>query len=227
MTNPKGCAPMPYAPGRDHRRSIRLRGYDYAQPGAYFVTICTQGRQRLFDDPALCVIAEEQWRALDHAGARGDRAGRVSVDTWVVMPNHVHGIVVIGDGDGGDDADGGDGQVGAQQPDRHSYANGLVAAAPLLPIDADCHLDHALGINVAPGSLGAIVRSYKAAVARRLNRRRRAPGAQVWQRGYWERVIRDAQALAAMRRYILENPARWAEGRDDIDTLLAHMQVKE
>jgi REP element-mobilizing transposase RayT len=151
------------------------------------------------------------------------------------MPNHVHGIIVIGDGDGGDDADGGDGQVGAHQPDRHSYANDLVAAAPLRQqrqqrfqsIDADRHLDHALGINVAPGSLGAIVRSYKAAVARRLNRRRRAPGAQVWQRGYWERVIRDAQALAAVRRYILENPARWAEGRDDIDTLLAHMQVKE
>jgi hypothetical protein len=125
--------------------------------------------------------------------------------------------------------------VGAQQADRHSYANDLVAAAPLRqqrlqrfqPIDIDRNVDHALGINVAPGSLGAIVRSYKAAVARRLNRQRRAPGAQVWQRGYWERIIRDVRQLEATRRYIAENPARWAEDRDDIDLLLARMHMKE
>src|SRR6266545_2819275 len=120
---------MPYDPDRHHRRSIRLRGYDYRQAGWYFVTICTHERQRLFDDPALRTIAEEQWRALDRAGARGDHPGRVSADVWVVMPDHVHGMIVIG-GDTGDAPI--DPIVGAQQPEDHSRRNADVAAAPLL-----------------------------------------------------------------------------------------------
>ena len=78
---------MPYDPNRHHRQSIRVRGYDYTQPGAYFVTICTHERQLLFDTPALRRIAEQQWRRIANE--------RVTLDTWVVMPNHVHGIIVI------------------------------------------------------------------------------------------------------------------------------------
>jgi len=216
-----GNVNMTYDPNRHHRRSIRLRGYDYAQAGTYFVTVCTQDRQDLFADPVLRSIAEEQWRALDHAGARSSRPNRVSVDTWVVMPDHVHGIIVIGDSGDADDVIGAH-DVGAQQPDRHSYDNGLVAAAPLQRIgdvplqrigDAPLHqIDpaaHEPGINVAPGSLGAIIRSYKAAVARRMNHQRRMVGARVWQRGYWEHIIRDDASLDRLRRYILENPVRW------------------
>lgn len=230
---------MPYDPSKHHRRSIRLRGYDYTQPGAYFVTICTQGRAKLFDDPALRQIAEEQWRALNHAGLRGAHAGRVSVDTWIVMPDHVHAIVVIADaaGDGGDDArgdvDARGVDVGAQQPGGDSFGDGIVAAAPLRDHVGDDPRDHVgdhagnhdrMDINVEPGSLGAIVRSYKSAVARRINRRRRTPGALVWQRGYYERIIRDAPALAAIRRYIRENPARHAAR---LDALLRRMQRKD
>jgi REP element-mobilizing transposase RayT len=205
---------MPYDPNLHQRRSMRLRGYDYAQAGAYFVTICTYERATLFDDPTLRQIAEEQWRALDYAGARGDRAGRVSVDTWVVMPDHVHGIIVIGGADGGAHDAGGAVHDGgrAQQPEADYHRNADLAAAPLRHrnhrVSNNDRDDYALGINVAPGSLGAIVRSYKAAVARRVNRRRRAPGAQVWQRNYYERIIRDERQLEATRRYIAANPAR-------------------
>jgi hypothetical protein len=78
---------MPYDPNRHHRQSIRLRGYDYTQPGAYFVTICTHARQLLFDSLALRQVAEQQWRRIANE--------RVILDAWVVMPDHVHGIIVI------------------------------------------------------------------------------------------------------------------------------------
>lgn len=73
---------MPYDPNRHQRRSIRLREYDYTQPGYYFITICTHERATLFVDPALRQIAEEQWRPLKNAGLRGAHAGRVSIWRW-------------------------------------------------------------------------------------------------------------------------------------------------
>jgi putative transposase len=85
-----------YDPNKQHRRSIRMRGYDYAQPGAYFVTLCTHNRECTFDDPVLRRVVETHWRAIPRHGPH------VTLDAWVVMPNHVHGIIVIGDRD--DDA---------------------------------------------------------------------------------------------------------------------------
>jgi REP element-mobilizing transposase RayT len=208
---------MPYDPNRHQRRSIRLRGYDYTQPGYYFITICAHERAALFVDPALRQIAEEQWRALKDAGLRGAHAGRVSIDAWIVMPDHVHGIVVIGAGtaagdnadDGDDGDDGGDGDVVPRggTPEPHCGGN-----------------DRGLGVNVVPGSLAAIVRSYKAAVARRINRRRRTAGAPVWQRGYYERIVRDERELAAVRRYIATNRARHVA---QLDALLRRMERKD
>ena len=84
-----------------------------------------------------------------------------------------------------------------------------------------------MGINVTPGSLGALVRSYKAAVTRRVNRLQTTPGIPVWQRGYWERIVRDDREIEATRRYIDENPLRWAEGREDLEALLIRMEKKE
>jgi REP-associated tyrosine transposase len=236
---PKGYPDMPYDPNCHHRRSIRLPGYDYTRPGAYFVTICTQGRQCIFDSPALRRIAEQQWLALARSGERGAVTERVALDAWVVMPNHIHGIIMIATPF----------DVGAQQG---PLANSLSAidkggirtdptaspVAPAAPPQADDNADDientvvemlpgGLGINVAPGSLGAIVRSYKSPVARRVNALRRTPGAPVWQRGYWERVVRDERELAAVRRYIVENPARWEANHDSLDALLARMQAKE
>ena len=88
---------MPYDPNRHHRRSIRLKGYDYSQAGAYFITICTQDRACLFgkvvngemrlNDAGHMVLAE--WNMLP------ERFPHVVLDAFVVMPNHVHGIVVI------------------------------------------------------------------------------------------------------------------------------------
>ena len=76
---------------RGHRRSIRLPGCDYTQPGAYFVTICTQDGECLFDDPVLRRVAETMWQRIP------SHFGQVSLDASVGMPNHMHGILIISD----------------------------------------------------------------------------------------------------------------------------------
>ena len=78
-----------YDPRKHHRRSIRLRGYDYRQPGACFVTIVTHGRTPLFDDPVLRGVAETMWQCIPaHFPV-------LELDEWVLMPNHLHGILVV------------------------------------------------------------------------------------------------------------------------------------
>lgn len=93
---------MRYDPERHHRRSIRLRGYDYARAGAYFITICTQDRACWFGE-----VVDGQMRLNDAgrmaAAAWADLSLRfpgVAVRAYVVMPNHFHGIVILGDGTG-------------------------------------------------------------------------------------------------------------------------------
>jgi len=65
------------------------------------------------------------------------------------------------------------------------------------------------------GSLGAIVGAYKASTARLINGLRRKPGAPAWQRNYYEHIIRDEPELAQIREYILDNPIKWGEDREN------------
>lgn len=152
------------------RRSVRLAGFDYTSPGGYFVTICTHNRQCLLGNAAWQKIVEEEW------GKTADVRPGVNPEELVVMPNHVHGIVMIGDAE----------DVGA-------YSN-----TPLR------------GFQSPSRALGAVVRGFKASTARRINRERRTPGGPVWQRNYYERVIRSEDELNRIREYIRDNPVRWA-----------------
>jgi REP element-mobilizing transposase RayT len=78
-----------YDPQKHHRRSIRLKGYDYSSPGAYFVTICTQGRECVLDDPVVTGIITDVWHALP------GWFPTIGLDEFVVMPNHVHFMLWI------------------------------------------------------------------------------------------------------------------------------------
>lgn len=89
---------MRYDPSQHHRQSTRLRGYDYTQSGAYFVTLVTQGRVLLFDDPMLRRLVETMWQEIPR------HHPRVTLDAWVVMPNHLHGILFLEGPDGGQPA---------------------------------------------------------------------------------------------------------------------------
>ena len=144
---------MRYRPESQHRRSIRLKGYDYTSPGAYFVTVCTYKRECIFDVQELRDVVEETWLQIPF------HVPNARTDEFVIMPNHVHGILWILKT-----------QVGAQP------------AAPLPGITARRPA-------VTPGSLAAIVRSFKSAVTKRVNEVRPTSGAPVWQRNYYERVI--------------------------------------
>ncbi len=161
------------------RRSIRLKGYDYFQAGAYFVTICTHGRIPLLGQisgeevsltPAGLMISTT-WHEIP-AHYRG-----VDVDAFVVMPNHVHGIIVIQD-------------LGRPQ-----------------------------GVATTALSLGDVVHRFKTMTTRRYSEGVHRSGwsrfdERLWQRNYFERVVRDDGELNMIRQYILSNPAKWEEDQE-------------
>ncbi|MBI2919260.1 MAG: transposase [Chloroflexi bacterium] len=168
-----------------HRRSIRLRGYDYRQAGAYFITIVTHARTPLLgtvvDGDVLCnawgKIVTEEWART------ADVRPNVLLDAFVVMPNHIHGIIIITDVVGTNN-------VGAN---RRLAPTGYAPAPP------------------PPGSIGAIMAQFKSATTKRINALRDMSRAPVWQRNYYEHVVRDETELATIRGYIEDNPARWVE----------------
>ena len=160
-------------PEKHRRRSIRLPDYDYSQAGAYFVTTCTHNRACLFGDIVDGEmrlnedgrLAQSVWEALPK------HYSHVESDAFVVMPNHVHGIIVL---------------------------TATPVGAGLKP-DPTRH------------GLPEIVRTFKTFSGRRINQSRGTPGTSVWQRNYYEHVIRNDTTLNRLRQYIAENPARWAE----------------
>jgi len=187
-----------FDPNKHHRRSIRLSNWDYQAPAAYFVTICTHQREHLFDDPVWADAAKSAWQAIP------GHTSRVLLDEWVLMPNHFHGILVLVDG-----------------------TSGSISTSPFDMRWASQADDNPRPFANAPsGSLGAVIRSYKAVVTRRINRMRQTPSGKVWQRGYYERIIRNDRELERIRAYILNNPARWAAEPDDLNVLLTRMKLR-
>ncbi len=154
---------------------------DYASPGAYFVTVCTHQRACLLGEiidghECLSVPGEvvcTVWKDLPN------HCPDVELDAFLVMPNHVHGILAL-------------------------HGRGTACRAPT----------EAFGRPVA-GSIPTIVRSFKSSAAREINRLRGTPGAAVWQRGYFEHIIRTPNDLDRLRRYIESNPLRWALDREN------------
>ena len=120
------------------------------------------------NDAGLAVA--ECWQAIP------DHFPHAELDEFVVMPNHLHGVIVI---------------------DRRGTA-------------CRAQVEESFGRPIA-GSLATIIRSFKSAVTKRINQLRDNPGAPVWQRNFYERVIRDEQELNGIRHYIACNPGKWAE----------------
>jgi REP element-mobilizing transposase RayT len=160
---------MKYAPNKHHRRSIRLQRYDYTQMGAYFVTICTWQRECLFGkvingEMQLSRYGETvqfNWDTLPK------RYSNVDLDAFIIMPNHVHGIIIL-----------------KETGKSKTYG------------------------------LPEVVRGFKTFSARRINQIRCQSGVPVWQRGYYEHIIRTEESLTAIRNYIINNPLCWK--KDDL-----------
>ena len=181
---------MTYDPSKHHRRSIRLKGYDYTTPGAYFVTIVTHHRECLFGEiengemrlSRAGEIAARCWEAISAHFAS------VGLDLFVVMPNHLHGIIIMGAGRGEASAN-----TMPEMPTR------LTADASPLRRD-----------GTQPGSLPAIIQNFKSVSTRCLNALCATPGVHVWQRDYYEHIVRDEAGLTRLRGYIQNNPSGWA-----------------
>lgn len=170
------------------RRSIRFKNYDYSKSGAYFITICIDKMERLFGEiesaeiklTELGKMAKEFWVAIP---AHFDF---IVLDQFVIMPNHIHGILIILKDD----------SVGVQyiEPQNKKLEN--------------LHEYQ----KTTPGSISTIVRSYKAALTRWAGGQNVY---FKWQRNFYERVIRNEKELNNIQKYIFYNPLQWYNEKDN------------
>ena len=156
-----------------NRKSIRLKGYDYSREGAYFVTICAQNRECLFgeivDDKMVLnkygEIVKNEWQRT------GDIRPNIETDCFVVMPNHVHGIINI--------------------------RRGVLQYAPTN------------GFKSPSQTIGAITRGFKSTTTKQINILRDTHGQCIWQRNYYEHIIRGEKDYNRIHEYIQNNPLKW------------------
>ena len=199
----------PYGSDRRHRRSLRLKGYDYARDGAYFVTVVVQGRLLLFGE-----VVDGEMRLSD-AGKMAQRVWQemasrfpiIDTDAFVVMPNHIHGIIVVGAP-----------LVGAQRAGIGANIDGDIGAGrdPDAGVarDAGTARDARATTRVAPTVLGNVVGAYKSLTtveyARGVKTLNWLPfHGRLWQRNYYEHIVRDAESMGKIRQYIADNPSQW------------------
>lgn len=171
---------MKFDPQNHHRRSIRLKEYDYTQPGAYYITIVTHQREHLFGEiengalklSKFGLVAKQQWEKLPK------RFLNIRLGASIFMPNHMHGVIQI--------------------------------------IESSRHAPTEAFQKPVSGSIPTIVRSYKSAVSYRINLMRGTDGVPVWQRNYYEHVIRNHEDWDRIERYIEANPSQWAEDKENL-----------
>ena len=184
---------MPHRQGRRQRRSTRLPGYDYSSPGAYFVTICVREGECLLGEVVGAEMRFNEFGRIAHEfwADVPVHFPNVSVDSFVIMPNHLHSIVVIRE-EGGETPP-------LQDRDRRG-AETAPSAASASPQS-----------RIKRPTLGQIVGYYKHETTRQINQVRESAGVVFWQRNYWEHVIRSEESLNRIREYVQTNPERWLE----------------
>lgn len=227
---------MAYDPTKHRRRSIRLKGYDYHNAGAYFVTICTKNRECVLDDPIVNAIINDVWQALP------SWFPTIELDEFVIMPNHTHflvlnnvgmplaGILHGGNTDmdvgtpfagvlHGGNADGGNTDGGVGMPLVGVLNGGNKDGGKPRPY----LVPKPQKINLAP-TLGDIVSAFKSLVFKvyldwiEINDPSRR--AKFWQGNYYEHIVRNERELNAIRQYIRENPLNWKMDRDNLDNVI-------
>jgi putative transposase len=205
---PYGIVIMNQIPNNHRRRSIRLKGYDYTQPGAYFITICTHQRAHVFGVIVDGEMRLNRWGEIVRTEWFKTAELRPNVEMheeeFVVMPNHVHGIIWLVENVVAlrRNAKVENGDLSNEQAEQRS--------APTVKAD----------------SLGAIIRAYKSAVTYAINKLENSRGAVVWQRNYYEHVIRNEEELSTIVRYIDYNPDAWQLDRDNPDNI-RHLKPPE
>lgn len=198
-----------YDPQKHHRKSNRLRGYDYAQAGAYFVTICTHQRECLFGEIVagkmilnqVGKIVQWEWENL------AQRFPFIELGAFVVMPNHFHGILIFHDS-----------SVGATHSEQISINNSNQPVPDWNSSDHDGAPlpNESLPQGPKPGALGAIIGQFKSRVTKRIWKNPTWQGDPIWQRNYHDRIIRDDREFENTWRYIEANSANWDEDTENL-----------
>jgi len=174
------------------RRHNRLTNYDYSSTGYYFITICTNNRQNMFGyipvgadgcrpEKTINIQLNSFGKIVDEELQKSQAIRKeIIVDQYVIMPNHVHCIIII------------------NQNNRT-----IVGRQPSAPTSVS-----------RKQSLSSFVQGFKSAVTTRINTLRNTPGEPLWQRSFYDHIIRNKRSLHAIREYIVKNPVNW---KQDID----------
>lgn len=176
---------------RPERKSTRLRGFDYSSDGAYFITLTTARREPWFGNIENVVMVTSQvgeiasrcWREIP------EHFPNVALDAFVIMPDHVHGIIIL----------------------NNQTCRDVQLSIPSDPRSTPKETadDYFARISPKRGSLAVVLRTYKAAVTTHC--RRVGVGEFAWQSGYYDHIIRDQKSLSRIRAYILQNPECWSK----------------
>ena len=206
-----------YNPEKHHRRTIRLKGYDYSQEGRYFITICCQNRKCRFGK------IENNKMILNDAGKIADECWldipkhfpNAILHEYVIMPNHVHGIIELSPTVGVENFQPGVENVGVENVGVENFQ-------PLPPPPSRNEFQ-----KIIPRSIGSIVRGFKIGVTKwfrnvgvenfqcpyRVTGRKFSAPTTIWQRNFHEHIIRDEQSYQRIAQYIINNPAKWKEDK--------------
>jgi len=225
---------MAFNPNIHHRRSIRLKGYDYSQAGLYFITICTHNRKCLFGkivgvENSLQKIESPPKMILNDAGKIANECWleipkhfpNVVLHEHVVMPNHIHGIIEL--------SDVADVDVGVEhfQPLHQNTPPPSIMVEHVQPTqntpppsiwDENIEPPHQNNNTkrnefqkMIPRSIGSIVKGFKIGVTKWF--RTNTDIETIWQRNYHEHIIRNEQSYHTISNYIINNPANWKEDK--------------
>ncbi len=171
--------------------SVRLPGYDYSQPGAYYITIVVHNRQCLFGNVVDGKMMLNEFGELVKTEwlKTGVIRPNIDVDSFIVMPNHLHGILIITDNDNQ--------RKDASQCQRRDTSQRV-----------STRMNEQFG-KPTHNSIPTIVRLFKSTTTKQINQIRKTPMQPLWQRGYYEHVVRDEDDLNRIREYIINNLQKW------------------
>lgn len=177
------------------RKRMRLPSYDYSMPGAYFVTACTKDRECLFETPEAKLAVESAWHSLL------DIFADLELSEFIVMPNHIHAIVWIQ----------GEGSYRIH-PGTWKHEDLRRVGQP--PNGDTSRLPNPTDV-IKFETLSNIIGAFKTNAATRINKLRGVIGVPVWQKSFYDRVVRNDHELEYIQKYIQHNPVKWAEDRDN------------
>lgn len=197
---------------KHHRRSIRLKNYDYSQPGGYFITICTYKRRCLFGKIVngkmilnkFGKIAQQCWLEIPK------HFPNVELDEFIVMPNHIHGIILINDTPIENNII----NVGVTLAVTQKFVGATFTVAQNNNAQMNpnpTNIVNRTGASPAP-TVGNIIGAYKSIVANaclKIFKENNKFMGKLWQRNYYEHIIRNETELNKIREYIINNPLKW------------------